>query len=145
MHVNQSLRRKCFAEDGGQSVVRDAISAPSLASYAPDQCFRRSLSEIVLIIQPCTCFWVWVPDCILQRRLHIFGRISLSVGTRQVITATTRSTLLCGTEPVISGFRVQRLRNTLRSDSPLKQHEPPGRALIRVTGSCSTDAPRQDP
>lgn len=40
MHVYQSLRRKCFAEDGSQNAVRDAISAPSLASYTPDQCFH---------------------------------------------------------------------------------------------------------
>lgn len=145
MRVNQSLRRKCVAEDSSPSVVRDAVSAPSLPSYPPDRCFRRIFKRDHFNIQPCACFWVWVPDCILQRRSHIFGRISLSVGTRQVITATTRCTLLCGKEPVISGFRVQRLRNTLRAGSPLKQRVPPGRALIRVTGSCSTDTPRQDP
>lgn len=56
---SRSLRRKCCAENDSQSIR--TVYAPSLASPTPDHVSISSAGEIILIIQPCTCFWVWFP------------------------------------------------------------------------------------
>ena len=89
-----------------------------------------------------------LPDCTLQRRLQIFGRIPPSVGTRQVITPTGRPTRLCRKERRHLGFQsVETEVAGLRSpwsrgprDAPGGEWRPPPGPLLQLRSPGSASA-----
>lgn len=87
------------------------------------------------------------PDCILRRRLQIFGRTPPSVGTRQALTATGRSTLPCRKEPHPLGFQSTEPEKLHAAAAPARGQGAEGASLTALSLPLSpcTAHPRQEP
>lgn len=87
----------------------------TLISFYSRSLSSWSSSKSLVIMQPPLASGCGFPDCILKHRLQIFGRLPPSVGTRQVIMPWALYTVVQEGGCVISGFRVQSLRNSALS------------------------------
>lgn len=106
-----------------------------------------SSSKIILITQPCTCFWVWFPWLHTSAQITNIWQDSSFCGNQTSHNTTERSTLLCRKEPRHLGFQsaeYEKLALVLLSPY---SHVPPARKglVIRVAGSYSAATSRQDP